>query len=211
MYIPLTLKKQLRNVVDAYWHFHGWFSFFLVSLKMGGFWFCSHLEILTIFDILSLGILLKVLSLHTMQMSWVFCLDWGRFVVILIFLQMACLRVVPLVRKCDWFISLYLLNISLRRTDFYMTWIWSVTLLCLALIKIFKNYIFMCLYMNMHGCMDAYVEVRGQLARISSFYTLWVLGLSSCCQAWWQMSLPAESSFWLQKFFYEWKGSVMSL
>lgn len=68
---------------------------------------------------LPLGILMKGLSLHTMRMSWVFCLDCGRFAVILTFLQTRCLPVVPQVSRCDLFTLLYLLGIFKSESEIF--------------------------------------------------------------------------------------------
>lgn len=45
--------------------------------------------------------------------------------------------------------------------------------------------------------LDMSMKVRKQFARVSFlFTTLWVPGIKFSCQAWWQMTLPTEQSWW---------------
>lgn len=54
------------------------------------------------------------------------------------------------------------------------------------------HFIVLCLKLYFFVC--AHVEVRGHFAGRSQVSTVWVVGLNSDCRAWWQASLPAETS-----------------
>lgn len=60
-----------------------------------------------------------------------------------------------------------------------------------------------CAYSWEYVCHSTRVELKGQRETCGSWFSpfiMWVLAISLDHQAWWQVSLPAESSQWLVKF-----------